>query len=1834
MTEHELEGFRLSPQQERAWALGGDRLHAAGLAVLSGSCDEGRLRAAVAAVVARHEILRTVFPSLPGMSAPLQRILAEPRFQWECDDLRGRDAAEALAELERGLSEVEPFDLQRGPLLRCRLARLAGDRAALVITLPALCADDATLDLFLAELSHAYVETGAYAPGAGGADPGEEGEGDLQYADLAEWQAGMCKEEEAGFWQRLEIPNVEHRLRSARDLRELAGEILTVSEALPDATAGALGSFLREHGLDAESFWFAAWLLFARRNVDDDVVTVSKLFSCRTVEPLDAALGPIAKYIPVFYRPDPGAGFLRNIGDLRVLIADFAEHQIYFSWSLLSSAGAARSLGFSFCAAADAEAGGLGLSWQRKVVLAEPFDVELCVEARARDGHAPRVERLSLRHRGDRLDAARARRLLQGFMAMVDELIAHPGRPLRLLGTLGHEERRLVLDTWNHTARDVPAASSFYELFSRQAGRSPDRAALVFGDRTFTYRELDVAARRAAAALRKRGAGPEVLVPLVVERSIEAIVGLLAVLAAGGAYVPIDPHQPEARSKLMLAGLGKGPVLSVSRWRDLLVSLGVDTAERAVFLDRDLDEPTAAPEAPARPEHAAYMIYTSGSTGTPKGVVVTNTSLVNLAFAMRESAYSDLRSPLRVSLNAPLVFDASIKQLTQLAFGDTLHLVPEEIRPDGEALLAFLQQHRLDVLDVTPSQLKLLLYAGLERHPEALPARVLIGGEALDPADWERLGALSATTFLNVYGPTENTDVSTTAKVTSGGGRRPVIGRPIANVRAYVLDGAMTPVPVGATGELYLGGAGVSRGYLGGPALTAARFVPDPFSGEPGARLYRSGDLVRLDDGGDIEFLGRADHQVKIRGYRVELGEIESVIAAHPGVAQAAVTVGEGSAGDPRLVGYVVPSRKGSSEVDGRERHRLPNDMAVVHQNKNETDYLYEEIFVKKSYSLYGIELPKDAVVFDVGANIGMFSLYVASHCEGARVFAFEPLGPIYECLARNAELYGEGVEAFQLGLSDREESRTFAYYPRYSMMSGAHAYAKPEDEVQVIRRYLEREMGSGSAQAAELLAHADELLAGRFEAELHACRLRRLGDVIRERGVTHIDLLKIDVQRAEMDVLRGLDDRDFQIIDQVVMEVHAAAGEESETRLDELRACLGGHGFEVVVEQDELLQGTDRYNVYASRRGLKAREHGLSAMASRRELIERARPVSPELLRDHTRDRLPEHMVPAAFVLLERFPLTRNGKVDRAALPPPPDLSAATGPAQRPPLSPMEEILWGLWADVLGTVHLGLDKSFFALGGHSLLVTQLVSRIREALQVDLPLRSVFEAPTIRSLARVLDQERTKAHEGAPRPEAPRLLPAPRTGELPLSFAQQRLWFLQQMNPEDTSYNAPVAFRVSGRLSTDTLQRALDHLVYRHEILRTTFVMRAERPVQVIHEPRPVSIPVTDLTAMEDPEREAEVVRRIQAEARRPFSLGEGPLFRLELLRLGPRQHVLIFDMHHIISDAWSMAIFVRELVEVYRALLASRAPDLPPLSIQYADYAVWQQAWLSGAVYREHLEHWRRRLSGDLPALQLPLDAPRERRRHDTGRRAVFTVDPELTAALKALCARYGTTLYMTLLSAFLVLLGRTKEQKDLLLGLAIAGRDRVETENVIGCFINMLVLRFDLSGAPRFADLLRQARKVTLDAYEHQAMPFDHLVKELNPPRGKGVTPFFQAAFGLQNAPIGDLRLPGLEFTLIPQEQEKVRYDLTIWVNEQAGGLSIDWTYSDELFQEQTIADMARRYEALLRAVAADPEARIHSYELLSAEDKQGRREEQARKQASLSSRLSASSRKGGAP
>ena len=576
------------------------------------------------------------------------------------------------------------------------------------------------------------------------------------------------------------------------------------------------------------------------------------------------------------------------------------------------------------------------------------------------------------------------------------------------------------------------------------------------------------------------------------------------------------------------------------------------------------------------------------------------------------------------------------------------------------------------------------------------------------------------------------------------------------------------------------------------------------------------------------------------------------------------------------------------------------------------------------------------------------------------------------------------------------------------------------------------------------------------------------------------------------------------------------------------------------------------------------------------------------DALRRWLREHLPDYMLPSAYVVLERLPLTPNGKVDRRALPAPQYGRTALANAFVAPRNSLEEVVAEVWCEVLKLERVGVHDSFFELGGHSLLAAQVVARLAKLLQVELPLRRLFEAPTVSDVAAEAEK---MLGAGEPRRSAP-IVAVPRTGDLPLSFAQQRLWFLDRLLPARDTYNIPTAWRLRGRLDAPALQRSLEELVARHETLRTTFALNEGQPVQVIGSPQSIALEVTDLGALLQAEREACALEIADTEARQPFDLEAGPLLRAQLLRLAPEEHLLLLNVHHIISDGWSAGIFERELSSAYNAFVSGRELRLPELPIQYADYALWQREWLQGEVLEAQLAYWKAQLA-DLPTLTLPTDRPRPAVMSYRGARAAFDLPEPLSHSLKALGRREGATLFMTLLAAFQVLLYRYSGQEDIAVGAPIAGRRRSELEPLIGFFANTLVLRVDLSGNPRFRELLARVRESALGAYTHQDLPFEKLVEELAPARDLSRNPLFQVMFVLQNAPGSALALEGVQVSRLPLETHTAKFDLSLSVRETAEGLRASWEFSTDLFDAQTIERMARHFERLLEGIVADPAA-----------------------------------------
>jgi len=1490
------QGFRLSPQQRRLWALQQTMgtAHVQGVLLVEGMLDIVRLERVVDVVVAKHEALRTLFCREPGVKVPLQVIADECRPEWAVIELRESDVAAGLDEVLEWHRQ-QAIDWEHGPLIRCTLCRLSDRQHRLVLSLPALCADARTLQNLAMEIASEYGVVARH----------EAGEEPVQYAQFAEWQnellAGNDAAKSRRFWQD-RVNDVGTIIvpfeRVGAETSAWSKEVL-VWDLRPQLVA-ALTALSERRNISFESFLLAAWQVVLSRLGGRREYQLALYSDGRTYEELASGMGLFAKWIPLRCQVDPDDTFQDLIASVAAEQARLREWQEYFLWDdkpEQTGFASTELVGFEYRSMAPlTSTGGVTFAFESSSVSLEPLKLTLTCVKRGKS------IQLSLQTDVGRIYGAALPILREALTALLSVAVSKPETHVGLLPLLSESQRLHLLQTGHGPEQPLPAGQSLVALFERQADMRPDAVAVICADCRLTYAELNARANQVAHGLTRMQIGRGALVGLCVERSVEMVVGLLGVLKAGAAYVPLDPENAQARLGFEIAQSKISVVLTQEKWLPQLPPTGIPTR----FLDLHdwsfADEPSGNLDRSIHPMELAYVMYTSGSTGVPKGVAVTHLGVLNYSNFIRRAVKAEpglsfaTVSTLGADLGNTVIF-------ASLVSGGCLHVVGYDTATDGRKFMDYCARHPIDVLKIVPAHFQALL-ATSERL-EVLPRRLLVmGGDVLSHALADQVTAACHCRLLNHYGPTETTIGCLTFPVEAEheGERFSAtvpIGRPIDNAEAYILDERFDLVPMGVPGELYLGGAGLARGYLGRPDLTAQRFIPHPLGAEAGSRLYRTGDLARILPDGTVEFLGRTDFQIKLRGYRVELGEIEARLTEHPGIEQAVVTARENQAGEKYLAAYIVP---------------------------------------------------RDS--------------------EG------EPVG-----------------------------------------------------------------------------------------------------------------------------------------------------------------------------------------------------------------------------WREFLKERLPGYMIPATMVCLPGLPLNQNGKVDRTLLPDP-EAYLASSRRYVAPRNPMEEMLSGIWATILKRDHIGVHDNFFDLGGHSLLATQVMARVRSVFCVELPLRTLFEATTVTQLAEAIESRRLQTGD----PVAPPMVRVDRGGPVPLSFAQQRLWVLTQLEPDGASYNIPIALRLSGTLDVKALQWSVNELVRRHETLRTT-VSRAEgQPVQVVTPPSAFTIPIVSLEHVSGSERDAVLLRLATAEAQRPFELAYGPMLRVTLLRLGVEEHVLLLTMHHIVSDAWSSHILVREMTELYVAQVQGRPASLPELPVQYADFAVWQRQWLSGSHLERQLDYWKDRLAGALEPLALPMERPRPPVQTSHGASLTISLSTELCAAITELSRREGTTLFMVLLAGFYALLFRYTGRTDLIVGSPIANRTRSEIEGLIGFFVNTLALRADLSATQTVRELLALVRQVCLGAYTHQDVPFEKLVEILQPVRDVSYSPIFQVMFELQNAPTSELAVPGLHVTTIDIEPLTAKFDLTMTLCETEGGLTASMEYNTDLFSSDSMSRMLHHYELILHDMTARPDATIDELRLLT--------------------------------
>ncbi|MFN8439524.1 MAG: amino acid adenylation domain-containing protein [Caldilineaceae bacterium] len=1534
----------LSFAQERLWLL--DQLEGGNNAAynmpaafhLQGALNQAALHASLQELIRRHEILRTTFPAVEGV--PVQQIAETANFALPVIDLRRFPGNQQANETKRLMfvEATQPFNLASGPLLRGQLLQLGEEEFVLLLTMHHIISDGWSINVMISELGALYA---AFCQDL----PSPLAELPVQYADFAQWQRQwLCEkrlENELAFWRErlhgasplLELPTWQPRppiqtLRGARLRFTLDRELTHQLRRLSQQQGATLAMTLLS----------AFNVLLARYSGQNDLV-VGMPIANRNHAGIEHLIGFFLNTLLLRSDLSDNPSFVELLVRTRHATVEAYTHQDLPFIKLAEALQPERTLSYNplfqvlFLYQGE---GNRQISLPSlRVTLLENEIVQL------KDDLLLELEEVggtlcgTWEYNLDLFQPAFIERFSTHFEILLRAIVADPSQSVLQLPLLSARERRQLLVDWNNNEAYLDPNLTFLRRFEAQVVQSPNAIAVHFGAEQLSYAALNQRAEELASQLLAQGVVAETIVSVLARRSPDFLASILAIFKVGAAYLPLDLRSPAARIGQVLQQ-SQSPIVLASRQLTTLFDEAISTlpsnqSPSPIWLEDPAPQlaPIAGTRHNPRPQWApaairnsplAYVIYTSGSTGTPKGVMVEQRGMINHIFAKIKDL--KLTSQDIVAQNASQSFVVSVWQfLAALVVGGSVEIFPDEIANDPHQLFHACQQRGVTILEVVPSLLRTLLSDLAELGAPSLPdLRWLVPTGEVLPPKVARLWLQHYPTIplLNAYGSTECSDDVAHCPVYVAPGEqvlRMAIGRPVLNTRLYILDGYMQPVPVGVVGEIYVGGLGVGRGYLYDTERTAQAFVADPFSTDPAARLYKTGDKARYLPDGNIEYMGRVDFQVKVRGFRIELGEIESTLAKHPAVAQSLVMAINDTQGNAQLVAYVV---HGASEAPA-------------------------------------------------------------------------------------------------------------------------------------------------------------------------TCNLQ------------------------------------------------------------------------------------------------------------------------PATLKSFLAEHLPNYMVPAAVIVLPEFPLNNSGKVDRKALPRPDfEESADTYVA---PTNAIEEKLAMIWQEVLSTKRPSVESNFFDLGGHSLLATQVISRIRQQFALELPLRTLFETPTIRGIARHIAQSTTA--ESIPMPDRPPMVPIARTGDLPLSFAQQRLWFIDQLEGAGSGYVISGVLRLCGSLDQAALHKSLNNVVQRQESLRTTFATVDGQPVQRIADRLTIALPVVDLSHLPSAEQLPYCQELVFADVQQPFALDTGPLLRCTLYQLATDDFVLAVTMHHIISDGWSIGVLCNEMIEHYRQQKTGVAARLPELQIQVADVAQWQRQWLQGEELQQQLNYWKEQLA-DAPALlELPTDRLRSNTPSFRSDSVPFTLSPALTQQLNQLSAETGSTLFMTLLAAFAVLLARHSAQDDLVIGSPIANRTSHEVEPLIGFFVNTLALRVKLHENPRFVDLLRQVRQTTLDAYAHQEIPFEQVVDALHLPRNLSYTPLFQVMFAWQSASQPALfqnvegNIAGLEVQALDWKKPSVEFDIVLTLAESTEGVQGSWEFSTDLFDRRTIESMAAHFATLLHEIVARSSAPVATLPILSTDE-----------------------------
>ena len=1450
------------------------------------------LQKAFQALVERHSILRTTY----DVSKPVQIIHQASFVKLNTHDLSALGLEEAYREVYKAIQTfvAQPQDIYNLPVLYIHIYQVAANESVLLITLHHIAADGWSQVIFEHEIRESYT---AYLQNISVDLP----ELEFQYSDYAHWQNDLLENNmlssQLHYWMEylkdapsfLNLPTDFNR--PAIQTFNGAVNIYTIDQPV----SVKIQDFAKEHYVTPFIVLLSTFNLLLWSYTDQKDLLVGIPVSHRPNPEMEKLIGFFVNTMVVRTKIHPQVTFIDVLNDVRnSIINGHANNDVPFEY-IIEHLDIRRDISrnplfqvmFLLNHTSDT---GLQLPDLEIIALdiqsnSSKFELTLAVEELNQE------YRCNWEYNTDLFSHETIENFHRMFITLLEQVLNTPTLTLNKLSLITESEYK-ILNSWNDTAIDF-VHKNIMKLINEQVIKTPDNIAVVDSQAHLSYAELQLRALRLAQELKKKGVSLETRVGVALPRSTALVIALLGIWYAGGAYVPLDPALPKKRIDYMIHDANISLTITDSFYGskilydyDVLLLDGNWLYEESFYTPNNVT---------LYPNNLAYIIYTSGSTGFPKGAMITHHGLTNYLLWSIDAykVAQGIGSPVHSSIS----FDLTVTSLfTPLITGKTVYMLADSM--GVESLIEALGSNsQYSLVKITPAHLKLLQHRLSIDEIKDQVYTYVIGGEQLLPHQIELWRNHAPNTMLvNEYGPTETVVGCCVHIITSAdvGSSSLPIGKPIANTQLYILNESLQHVPIGAMGELFIGGAGVARGYLNRPGLTAERFLPDPFSGKQGSCMYKTGDLVYWRSDGVIEYVDRCDNQVKIRGYRIELGEVESILSSLPFIKEAVVVTLKQESEDI-LVGYIIPDSEYQSDIS-----------EVKEQMKN----------------------------------------------------------------------------------------------------------------------------------------------------------------------------------------------------------------------------------------------------------------------------------------------IVPAYMIPSQFVILDSFPLTSNGKVDRKRLPQPVIESEAEVSFD----TELENSIAEIWHKFLPHVSIHPNVNFFTSGGHSLSAARMIASVKSLLDIELPLRSVFEQPVFKDFIFYVQHNYHKQY-------MPPLVVYSDVNKAPVSFQQQRLWVLYQLESQSSAYVIPAALRIKGSLDKSIIEQAIEHLVARHQVLRTVFDIENDVPIQVIMPD--LKIEVHNYCMQNQDNVETKVLDWIKMHVNRPFDLQKGPLARFIIAELSDTETILAMAIHHIISDGISLGIMLQDLFKFYEAGVRNEPALLNSVDINYTDFAYWQREWLSD-IYRQSLrKQWRELIDGTDFVLNIPTDFPRPAIQKFDGCVESVLIPSELVSKVQAWSDNHNVTLFMTLLSVWGIILQHYTQQKDFIIGIPSSQRPHPELENVAGFFVNTLPIRIKLDESLSVVQFVQQTKQQLIASMDIQALPFEEIVDELQPVRDLSVSPVFQTFFALLNSSLPSMKIADLQIDPLDIDWNTSQFDISWYLEFVDGKIVGKIEYCTQLLKKPTIQRIKNYYLDVLNQLVSVPQVAVRDIKLLSEKE-----------------------------